>query len=307
VLDIPLLSNESARGGPIVAASATPWPGVVVVGAGGEAASAIERARLVRPALVGELLWDLYPGPVGRWDDGNYVAVRLVGQGVQAVSKADLLGGANTLAVETAGGAWEVLQFREAAMVSPDVYEIRGLLRGQLGTEAAQGAPTAAGARVVGLSAGVGAAPLADHEWGVTLEWRFAPRSQSFLDAAAGAATAVYARADLRPLSPVHLAARRQSGDLVFTWRRRTRIGGDDWASPDVPLGEDAELYRFELLDDDDHVVLSRDVSAAQTIVTAAEEASVLPGGPHYAFRVRIAQVSAAYGAGARRSAFVYL
>jgi hypothetical protein len=54
-------------------------------------------------------------------------------------------------------------------------------------------------------------------------------------------------------------------------------------------------------------VVLSRELTAPQTTLTAAEEAALLPGAPHYAFEVRVAQISAAFGPGAPRHEHIYL
>jgi hypothetical protein len=306
VLDIPLLPGESERGGPRVAVAAEPWPGGVTIGAGGDAASILERARALRPCPVGELVWDLSPGPVGRWDESNIVRIRLVGGAAQSVSKLEVLNGANALAVEGPGGEWEIIQFREAVLVEPETYEIRGLLRGLQGTEAGQAAPVAAGARIVSLAGATVAALLAEHERGPALLWRFAPQGRPFGDPSAGSATAAYLGRDLRPLSPVHLRVRRVAGDLLFSWRRRTRVGGDDWASPDVPLAEAGERYRFELLDGG-NAVLTREVVAQEALVTAAEEAALLPGGPHFSFEVRVAQISAAYGPGAVRQAMVHI
>jgi hypothetical protein len=306
VLDLPLLPGEEVRGGPLVATAADPWPGAVAVGAGVDASSVTERARATGPSVVGELLWDLYPGPVGRWDEGNYVRIRLVGGAVQSVTEAELLGGANRLAVEGPDGEWEILQFREAALVALETYEIRGLLRGQLGTEAGMASPVAAGARLVLLGDGEVATTLSAHERNVSLEWRLAPRGRPFTDPTARALTAIYEARDLRPLSPVHLWARRSGGDLVFGWTRRTRLGGDDWVGLDVPLAESVERYLFELLDGGD-VVLAREVAEPSVTVTAPEEAAALPGGPHTAFEVRVSQISEACGPGAPRRAFLYL
>ena len=53
----------------------------------------------------------------------------------------------------------------------------------------------------------------------------------------------------LRPLSPCQLRARRDGADVVFTWIRRTRIDGDGWELAEMPLGEESESYRLEILD----------------------------------------------------------
>ena len=46
-----------------------------------------------------------------------------------------------------------------------------------------------------------------------------------------------------RPYAPVHLSVESTAMGLEFSWIRRTRIGGDDWIAPEVPLGEDHEKY----------------------------------------------------------------
>lgn len=306
VLDLGLLSSENERGGPLVAVAADPWPGAVGVYAGADAAVVTERARVARSAAVGALLWDLYPGPIGRWDEGNYVRIRIYGASIASASKADVLAGANLLAVEAAPDVWEALQFREATLVDADTYEIRGLLRGRFGGDADLGAPTAAGATVVVLDAAVTAAPLAAWERGATLAWRFAPAGRLPSDAETGVATAVYAGADIRPLTPVHLRVRRTGGEVIFSWRRRTRVGGDDWESAEVPLGEDEESYQFTLYDGAS-AVLTEDAAVPEIRLTDAEEAALFADAPRYAFEIDVRQRSVAYGLGAARKAWVYV
>ena len=59
-----------------------------------------------------------------------------------------------------------------------------------------------------------------------------------------------YIARHLRPLSPVHIQTSQIGGALHISWIRRTRIGGDDWASLDVPLGEESENYEIDFLDE---------------------------------------------------------
>jgi hypothetical protein len=305
MLDIPLLSVEEERDGPLVAAAADPWPGRVTVFAGADAATLTERARATSPAAVGALLEDLSAGPAGRWDEGNEVQIYLVGAALASATELGVLNGANVLGVEGVDGEWEILRFRDAVLVAPDTYRISGLLRGLAGTEHAQGTPTLAGARVVSLTDALVMASVADHERGALLEWRFAPPGVASLsDPSVDALTTSYEASDLRPLSPVHLRARRSSTEVAFSWRRRTRIGGDDWAASEVPLGESEERYLFELFDGAE-IVLSREVSAPGTSFTLAEEALLFADAPRDAFTIRVAQYSSAYGYGTPRQAVV--
>jgi hypothetical protein len=103
----------------------------------------------------------------------------------------------------------------------------------------------------------------------------------------------------LRPLSPVHLTARWQSGDLVLGWIRRTRIGGDSWDQTDVPLAEDAEQYDIEILDGGGAVKRTVSACPAPTyIYTAAQIAADFPGGLPSPFRFTVTQLSTAFGRG---------
>ena len=86
-----------------------------------------------------------------------------------------VLGGANVAAVENADGEWEVIQFTTATLVSPGVYDLSGLLRGQSGTEAAMRDPVAAGARFVLLDAAVRQVDMTQADVGLAFNWKYGP------------------------------------------------------------------------------------------------------------------------------------
>ena len=77
----------------------------------------------------------------------------------------------------------------------------------------------------------------------------------------------------LKPLSPVHVRASRAGGDVTIGWIRRTRIGGDSWETPEVPLSEDFESYEVDVLDGAD-VVRTLTASAPSVVYTAAAQAA---------------------------------
>jgi hypothetical protein len=255
-----------------------------------EILSPAEWARLLRQ-------WDVYAGPVGRWDIGNFVRVRIAGA-LESVDDETLFAGANTFAVEGAGG-WEIVQARDITLVAPGLYEFRTLLRGQLGTEGAMGNPTPAGARIVKLDNRLVRLATAAHENGAPLVWAAAPAGLAPNDPAATAFTVTWSRVWARPFSPVHLRGRRLSGgDVALAWVRRTRIGGDDWAAADVPLAEAAEAYRLEVMAGPD-VIRAIQTATPSAIYTAAQQTADF-GAPPSALTVRVAQLSSAYGAGMR-------
>jgi hypothetical protein len=101
-----------------------------------------------------------------------------------------------------------------------------------------------------------------------------------------------------RPYGPVQLLGRLAGGDWELSWIRRTRIGGDSWELAEVPLGEDSEAYRVDILDPTGATVWrSSDVTTPAFTWTAAMQAADA-GGAVTNFRLRVAQLSVSFGAG---------
>ncbi len=139
-----------------------------------------ERARIAEPAWMGASVSDLPSAPPWRWDAATRLTVRVEGgASLQSRADAEVLAGANALAIQTPAGAWEVLQFAAAALVAPETWTLSRLLRGQLGTEADMAARVPAGAAVVVLDGPLARAELAQSERGLPLNWRAAPRAFS--------------------------------------------------------------------------------------------------------------------------------
>ncbi len=101
---------------------------------------------------------------------------------------------------------------------------------------------------------------------------------------------------------------RAESGDLVLSWVRRTRIDGDPWEQVEVPLAEETEAYALDVLSGPSAgstVLRSFDLSAPSVTYTAAHQAADF-GGPVTSLSVAIHQVSATYGRGAALRATLY-
>jgi hypothetical protein len=144
LLDLPPLASASAEveadGRPLLAVSGDPWAGAEVF-AGARPEVLTRRAMAHEPAGVGVTLTELGAGPVHRLHRQGRVTVLLEGARLQSRSWLEVSSGANGLAVLRPDGEWEVLQFLDAELVGPDTYQLRCLLRGQSGTEAAAGVP----------------------------------------------------------------------------------------------------------------------------------------------------------------------
>lgn len=53
----------------------------------------------------------------------------------------------------------------------------------------------------------------------------------------------------MKPLAPAHLRAVEDGlGGYKLSWIRRSRVGGDDFESPEISLGETSERYRVNLI-----------------------------------------------------------
>ena len=305
-LDLPLITGEEVAHAPHVAAYAKPWPGAVLLYRGVADVNYAHDISLTRPAAIGELLFDFYSGPSGRWDKGNALWLALYDGALSSKSEADVLGGANALGVENEDDAWEIVQFRDAELVAAGQWKLTRLLRGLAGTEGAMRHPMAAGARVVILDEALVQLGLSRDESRLPFFYRWGPQGRDIGDPAYQGTTRAFDAIGLRPLSPDHLRARWPAvdGDIVISWRRRTRIGGDAWEQPDVPLGEDSEAYEIDIFDGET-IVRTLSASSQQATYTLAQQTADF-GGQQWAVDVAVHQLSAAYGRGAPARATLY-
>ena len=152
-MDLPPVTGAEAEvWAPRVVAYASPWAGVDIYRGNGGGGFDLA-ARIDSPSALGELTSPLYAGPVGRWDRGNVVWLKLYGSAtLLSLTEAQVLAGAGAVAIKTAASSqWEVLQYQSATLVGPGTYKLSTLLRGQLGSEGAMQNPAPAGCRVVAL------------------------------------------------------------------------------------------------------------------------------------------------------------
>jgi hypothetical protein len=200
-------------------------------------------------------------------------------------------------AVENADGEWEVIQFAGATLVSPGVYELSELLRGQAGTEGAMRSPVAAGARFVMLDAALRQVDMTAAEIGLPFNWKYGPAPYDIGNTAYSTRLGLpFSGVGLRPLSPVQLRGEFSSGDIFIRWVRRTRLGGDNWDQVEVPLGEESEAYEVDIMNGP-AVARTLSVSSPMAIYTAAQQAADF-GAPQTTYTLRICQLSPLYGRG---------
>jgi hypothetical protein len=158
-----------------------------------------------------------------------------------------------------------------------------------MGAPLPAGAPfVVLGAHMVPIAAGLGALAR-------PMQLRIVAAARNHDDPVAVAMTVTPGDTALKPLAPVHVAARRAGGGIHLSWVRRTRIDGDNWGI-EVPLGEEGEAYVLEIFSGGS-VVRSIACSAPQALYAATDELTDF-GVAQTSLHIRIAQISATVGAG---------
>jgi hypothetical protein len=298
IADLPITGDRIVAHAPWIAAEALPWPGELsVLKREGESAYSLNR-RIGAPATMGELLDPLPLGPLGLYDRAARLSVRLHSGTLGSVSDDELLAGANAAAIGGAEEGWEIIQFRDATLTGPKTYEIFWLLRGQGGSEPEMLPVRDAGTRFILLDPSVLQLDLALAEIGLEESWRIGPANRDHGDPSYVELEHQASGIGLRPLSPVHLRASRDGGDVVFTWLRRTRIDGDSWELSEVPLGEEREAYTFDIVSGGEPV---RSVTLLEPLFryTAAAQDEDFGLSVPASFAIRICQMSNTFGRGA--------
>ncbi|RKF12972.1 host specificity protein [Roseovarius spongiae] len=294
-LDLPLMTGAEAPHAPHLAVTSSPWPGNVALYASDSDAnyrlSDVSEAR----SRVGVTESALAAAPAGLSDGGEGLFVRMLSGQLESVGSDALLNGANLCAIgDGTPEGWELMQFRDAELVAANTYILRHRLRGQLGTDAAMPSQWPAGSYVVMLDGTPEQIALSEAARGRARHYRIGPAGRAVDDPSYQHAFIAFEGLGLRPLAPVHLRNRSEDGDDSISWIRRTRVDGDRWDTPDVPLGEESEQYAVRVLRAG---AVKRDelVSAPRWTYTAAARAA---DGVAGAYRVEVAQVSARFGAG---------
>lgn len=304
LLDLPLLRDGQRASDGFAAAVQQPWPGGVALYASAQTTGYALKTVIPAPATLGRTLDALAPGPQGRIDWANRVRVKLSYGTLTSADLVTVLSGVNAAAVSNANGVWEVFQFLNATLVDAATYELSGLLRAQAGTELAMAQSFAPGAQFVLLDGAVQPVALGLDGIRAQLNWRYGPSNRGIGDASYATRAHTFQGLGLKPLSPVHVkGVRVPDGDLVITWIRRTRVGGDNWELADVPLGEDSERYAIDILDGS---LVKRTLTASQPLATySAGDQAMDFGTPPPSVSLRVCQISAVYGRGSARTATV--
>ncbi len=295
-LDLPMLTGDELPQAPRLAVTATPWPGSVACFSAAQDAGYTLNTLVTSPAVVGVTQGPLLRASPGLWDRGAALRVSVYGGTLSSASAAQVLAGANVAVIGDGTSAnWEVFQFARAELVQAGVYDLSLRLRGQAGSDAIMPEAWPAGSYVVLVT---GAAPqieLASSLRNVARNYRIGPAARGYDDPSYTHLVAAFEGIGLRPYAPCRLAAKvLASGDIGLRWTRRTRLDGEDWTAPDVPLGEAYEAYLLRVRTE---TATLREVTVGLPFWTYAA-ADWLADGAAMKFTVAVAQLSDRFGPG---------
>jgi hypothetical protein len=220
---------------------------------------------------------------------------------MESVTQEAMLNGANAALLLKPSGEPEVIQFRDVTPLATGGFALRGLLRGRRGTDIFTGGHVVGETFVLLEPAAMEAIIVALGDLGVTRYWRAVGSGQLFDDAET--ITRINTGRDLMPYAVAQPRAQVSSGDIVLSWVRRTRFGGDlrDGTGV-VPLGEASEAYEVDILDGPGGAVLRTLTAGTPTATYLSASITADFGSMPAQLSVVIYQMSGVIGRGLPRA-----
>ncbi|MCU9838104.1 glycoside hydrolase/phage tail family protein [Ruegeria sp. WL0004] len=298
-LDLPLLSGDEVPHAPHIAVTAQPWPGTVALYSSDSDEGYELDEILAARAVIGMTESPMQRAAVGLWDRGAAVQVKLVAGALETRPLEAILSGKNLAAIgDGSSGNWELFQFRDVELIAPDTYLLRNRLRGQAGTDGVMPDVWPAGSMFVLIDPRVVQVGLSSSQRRVARHYRIGPARRGYDDPSYTHLVEAFDGIGLRPYAPAHLRVSETGGNLTARWIRRTRIDGDDWTMPEVPLGEESESYLVRV-SKDGTVLRDQTITLPEWTYPAAQQGA---DGAVRPFDVSVAQISARFGPGAFRT-----
>lgn len=251
LLDSPFIRDVDQAANPILYYGAgsygnSGWPGAVFYeqdSVGGFTQwNAVESWRRAPWGFTTGALADV-PWSPWVWDRKNTVNVLLAGGSLTSCTEADIDADPtlNLAAIGNSTNGYEFFNFTTATQQADGSWTLSGFKRGRRGTE------WACDDHVTGdlfvLLSGFQAQQLGLSDVGASFTFRAPTLGRE--PSSSPAISLTFAANCLKPYSPQHFLARRDSasGDWIFTWVRRTRIGGAFIGGSTIPLSEASESY----------------------------------------------------------------
>lgn len=264
LLDIPMLRDSDNDAGIYFAACGyrAGWGGAALFKSNDGGATYSQVTSTNDEAVIGyatTAMGDFYSGNI--FDESNTVTVQMVAGTLSSASELLVLNGANYAVLGN-----EVIQFKNATLVSAGVYTLSGLLRGRRGTEWAMSTHSVGDRFVLATVATWRRVPLQTSDIGLQRLFKFPTFGTTLQQAAASPFTP--AGVALECYSPVEVGAgRNASADVVIKWKRRGRLNAEWRDYTDIPLGESSENYEIDITDSS-YATVKRTLSSTTETVT---------------------------------------
>jgi hypothetical protein len=178
------------------------------------------------------------------FDCESEVKVSLISGELSSVTEEEVLSGANMAMIGN-----EIVQFRDAQLLSENQYLLSGFLRGRRATENFVNSHKDK-ERFVFLNESIKAIELPKMSLGSVVRYKLSGDSGNLDDIEEE--SFLFSGNSIKPLSPVHITHKKISKDSIeISWVRRSRIDSGLRNYIDVPLGESKEEYEVEFSVDD--------------------------------------------------------
>jgi hypothetical protein len=295
-----LVTMELATAGstaPWLAAQAKPWPAALALYKKTGASSYIFSRLITQQATLATTQDGLAIGLVDRLDFTNTLTVVMRQGALNSVSLDEIFNGANLAAIGSAATGYEIVQFQNADLIAINTYRLSGFVRGLAGSAVEMLSLRAPGQNFVLLNDAVVQPELSLADSSLATTWRLGPSTFDHGHSSFVEFTFTGTLKAIRPLAPTRLRAMSDASGVQLSWIRNTRIDGDSWDLSEVPLGEDSEIYRLEILNGT-AVVRSLEITTPTYLYSNANLVTDFGAVPAN-FNLRIAQRSLTYGLGA--------
>lgn len=283
VLDIPLLRDEDDGPGFYAAACGyySGWPGAELwLSRDGGATFERTVTNFLEAGVIGSALTAL-PNFAGgnTFDESSTVQIQIISGELSSSTEALVLLGANACYL---GG--EILQFKNATLVSPGKYTLSGLLRGRRGTESAMLTHAVGDQFVLLNTETIRRVALATADIGQSLIYRAVTIGRNLAEAADIPVTP--AAVGLEPLSSVQAGVGRTAAasyDIIIKWVPRGRLSAEWRDYVDVPTGESSESYEVVIYTNNTYSTVKRTLTASTPTVTYTSAQQVTDFGSNQA------------------------
>lgn len=290
----PLTAADAEQAGFYTALSAAdPWPGGTLWRTT-DGVNYRMAASVSQPATAGIATSVLAASAVDYPDNANSVTIQLLRGSLASHTLDEVLAGANAALLGD-----EIIQFQTITLLGNGAYQLRNLLRGRRGTEAAVSTHVLGERFLLLTQDTLHFVPLALNDRDLSQSYKAVTLGQNIAEVPVRSFVA--ALRTLQPWAPAQLQGTRASGtgsDLTFGWVRRARKDNGWQDGIDVPLDESSERYDLEIYDASNN--LKRSVSGLTQptyLYTAAQQSAdfgVVPA----TVTIAVYQVSDRYGRG---------